>query len=146
MVAPPQKIHSAGVSAETYGTEVTLTKREKRQSKSSKEDYLLSHLVFGDIYGWKAKPIRLMSQWGWWGQMYDALIDIPPERGETQPRLRVSMTPTMVGTRRPAGLTRETVEKAFGEGAWEVLNRGLVYLGDLTNLASSRTSKNFGST
>lgn len=44
------------------------------------------------------------------------------------------------------GLSQEAVEKAFGEDAWEVLNRGLVYLGDLRKLDSSRKLTNFEST
>ena len=44
---------------------------------------------------------------------------------------------------RHPGLTRQTVEKAFGEDAWAVLNRGLVYLGAFESQgvhASSQTS------
>lgn len=35
---------------------------------------------------------------------------------------------------KPSRLTPETVEKAFGKGSWEVLNQGLVYLGEMGRL------------
>jgi len=42
-------------------------------------------------------------------------------------------------------ISQKTVEKAFGEDAWAVLNQSLVYLGELKKFANPRTPTNFGS-
>lgn len=42
-------------------------------------------------------------------------------------------------------ISQKTVEKAFGEDAWEVLNKSLVYLGELRKFANPPTPTNFGS-
>lgn len=56
------------------------------------------------------------------------------------------LIPEELSIDRYTGLTRKTVEKAFGEGAWKVLNQGLVYLGEVRKLESSRKLTNFEST
>jgi len=41
-------------------------------------------------------------------------------------------------------ISQETVEKAFGENAWKVLNQSLVYLGELKKFVNPPTPTNFG--
>lgn len=55
------------------------------------------------------------------------------------------LIPEELSIDRYTGLTQKTVEKAFGEGAWKVLNQGLVYLGEVRKLESSRKLTNFES-
>lgn len=125
----------------------------KKWSRSSREDQELFHnIMFGHVCSGKTNIYTTVLRKYLSEKMYEpsarinkleiaeSIVKIAPS---TEAGVRVIVSHHAEPALEAEGtfksgvkLTPETVEKAFGKGSWEVLNRGLVYLGDLRKAIS----------